>query len=73
MVRRAFNMLSILKLESDLSVPYVRDGIGTLFRFLNGTGCQGFAGPLPSAFLDKQIKNYPKDRPATQISKNYFS
>lgn len=22
----------------------------------SGTGCQGFAGPLPSAFLDKQLK-----------------
>jgi hypothetical protein len=29
-----------------------RDGIGTLSRCC-GTGCQRFAGPLPSAFLDK--------------------
>jgi hypothetical protein len=23
---------------------------------LRGTGCQGFIGPIPSAFLDKKIK-----------------
>ena len=34
----------------------VRDGIGTLYRWLNETGCQGFNGPLPSAFLDKRCK-----------------
>jgi hypothetical protein len=30
-----------------------RDGVGTLPRF-RGTGCQGFFGPFPSAFLDKR-------------------
>jgi hypothetical protein len=39
---------------------------------LQEAGCQGFSGPLPSAFLDKQIKNYPKDRPAGQILKIIF-
>jgi len=33
----------------------LRDGIGTLLRFKNETGCQGFTGPLPSAFLDKRL------------------
>ena len=56
----------ISKLESDLSVPsiYCRDGIGTfphqtqMIDFFYHPesvegGCQGFIGPLPSAFLDK--------------------
>jgi hypothetical protein len=63
MVRRAFNMLRIFKLGSDLSVPHRRDGIGTLpFTMSEQAGCQGFTGPLPSAFLDKQVKNCHKDK-----------
>lgn len=31
---------------------HTRDGIGTFLRFTE-VGCQGFIGPLPSAFLDK--------------------
>jgi hypothetical protein len=37
-----------------------------------GTGCQGFAGPLPSAFLDKQIKNCCKDKTGRLNSKIIF-
>jgi len=40
---------------SDLSVRQPADGFGTLLP-LQEAGCQGFSGPLPSAFLDKQIK-----------------
>jgi hypothetical protein len=40
-----------------------RDGIGTLpFTMSEQAGCQGFTGPLPSAFLDKQVKNCHKDK-----------
>ena len=36
------------------------DGVGTLFR-VSRTGCQGFAGPFPSAFLDKRyLKSFGK-------------
>jgi hypothetical protein len=51
--QKSFNMVNISKLGSDLSVP--ADGGMDLApcHVYNGTGCQGFAGPLPSAFLDK--------------------
>jgi hypothetical protein len=39
---------------------------------INGTGCQGVKGPLPSAFLDKLKKNCPKDNPALPFSKINF-
>ena len=59
-VRRALNMLNIFKLGSDLSVPFrtysKRMELAPCPLF-GGTGCQGFCGPFPSAFLDKQIKN----------------
>jgi hypothetical protein len=42
-----------------------RDGIGTFSMFCDTqttAGCQGFIGPLPSAFLDKRcLKNWSKD------------
>ena len=43
--------------ESDLSVPNVsiRAGFDTLLP-MAVTGCQGFIGPIPSAFLDKITK-----------------
>jgi hypothetical protein len=45
--------LRISKLLSDLSFSEnFGVGVGTFFR-LRGTGCQGFTGPFPSAFLDK--------------------
>jgi hypothetical protein len=39
---------------------------------IRGPGCQGFAGPLPSAFLDKQIKNFCKDKADMLFLKNIF-
>jgi hypothetical protein len=54
-VRRAFNMMSIGKLGSDLSVPPAA-GWNWHLAPLSRAGCQGFTGPLPSAFLDKQVK-----------------
>jgi hypothetical protein len=50
---------------------FLRDGVGTLFllfilslsKYKIRTGCQGFKGPFPSAFLDKKIeKNWRKDK-----------
>jgi hypothetical protein len=35
----------------------IRDGIGTFSR-QKRDGCQGFIGPLPSAFLDKRPDRY---------------
>jgi hypothetical protein len=47
----------------------MRDGIGTLLRF-NAVGCQGFPGPLPSAFLDKKcLKNCRKDKAEIESAK----
>jgi len=46
---------SIRSYISGLSFPYARDGVGTFSR-AGGRGCQGIIGPLPSAFLDKYIK-----------------
>jgi len=51
----------------------IRDGIGT-FSSQRRDGCQGFFGPLPSAFLDKcpehyrEIKNWRKDK--GELAKN---
>jgi hypothetical protein len=40
--------------SSDLSIP-LRAGFGTLLPAVKRkTGCQGFIGPFPSAFLDKR-------------------
>jgi hypothetical protein len=36
------------------------------------TGCQGFAGPLPSAFLDKQVKELLQRYAGCLISKIFF-
>ncbi len=41
-----------LKAVSDLSVRQWRMELAPC-PACSGTGCQGFAGPLPSAFLDK--------------------
>ena len=57
-IRRAFNIL--IKIDESLDLTYLsrnypRDGVGTLPGPQCGTaGCQGFIGPYPSAFLDKQ-------------------
>jgi hypothetical protein len=61
--QKSFDMISIFKLGSDLSVPsrLNRDGWNwhLAFRICEKAGCQGFTGPLPSAFLDKQVKELP--------------
>jgi hypothetical protein len=36
------------------------------------TGCQGFAGPLPSAFLDKQVKELVQRYDGRLNSKIFF-
>jgi hypothetical protein len=39
------------------------DGVGTFSIAMRKIGCQGFCGPFPSAFLDKQkIKNWRKGK-----------
>jgi len=43
----------LLSFDLTYLFPTCRDGIGTLSRLLTETGCQGFIGPRPSAFLDK--------------------
>jgi hypothetical protein len=53
-----YSDVDIVKLCSDLSFRLSADGIGTLFilpQSQYATGCQGFFGPLPSAFLDKKF------------------
>jgi hypothetical protein len=42
--------------ESDLSVPILIGMELAPFPDCIGIGCQGFIGPLPSAFLDKYCK-----------------
>jgi hypothetical protein len=45
----------VSKADSNLSFPDLRRGwIWHLVPIETGTGCQGFIGPLPSAFLDKR-------------------
>jgi hypothetical protein len=39
---------------------------------IRGPGCQGFAGPLPSAFLDKQIKELLQIYDEQEFLKNIF-
>ena len=39
---------------------------------ISRTGCQGFAGPLPSAFLDKQIKELLQIYGGQEFLKNIF-
>jgi hypothetical protein len=51
--QKSFNMMSISKLGSDLSVPAMGGMDLAPCAAYSGTGCQGFVGPLPSAFLDK--------------------
>jgi hypothetical protein len=65
-------MMNISKHLSDLSFRRLADGIGTLSR-LRGTGCQGFTGPLPSAFLDKQVKEQVQRYIGASNCKNIFS
>jgi hypothetical protein len=50
--------LKIVKLVSDLSVPPMKNvssgmELAPCPGYLTRIGCQGFNGPLPSAFLDK--------------------
>jgi hypothetical protein len=44
---------NIMKLESDLSVAHFRAMELAPYHAVSVTGCQGFKGPFPSAFLDK--------------------
>jgi hypothetical protein len=37
-----------------------------------GVGCQGFIGPLPSAFLDKYLKNWRKGNSVSLKLPNNF-
>jgi len=46
--KEELHFISVIKLTY---LSLLRGGIGTLS--LRGTGCQGFTGPFPSAFLDK--------------------
>jgi hypothetical protein len=54
-VRRAFDMLNMVKLVSDLSSRICGMELAP-YNANCATGCQGFIGPLPSAFLDKKCK-----------------
>jgi hypothetical protein len=51
MVRRAFNMLSILKLESDLSVPLLAGWNWHLVSFLTEQVVKASQGHYPQPFL----------------------
>ena len=54
--QKSFNMVNISKLGSDLSVPAMGGMDLAPCHTIHVTGCQGFNGPLPSAFLDKYDK-----------------
>ena len=41
--------------KSDLSLPPEAGPDLAPFSALHGSGCQGFTGPIPSAFLDKNV------------------
>jgi hypothetical protein len=47
-----FNYLSFVEAESHLSARLSRLELAP-YLVCDETGCQGFIGPLPSAFLDK--------------------
>jgi hypothetical protein len=56
MVRRALYMILIWSsFVSDLSARIGGMELAPYYVF-SVTGCQGFTGPLPSAFLDKKCK-----------------
>jgi len=59
---------------SDLSVSNLHwSWTWHLIALVSVTGCQGFIGPFPSAFLDKRcVKNWCKDRTRKQNSKSFF-
>ena len=50
--QKGFDILNSFKLESDLSSRICGMELAPYNAF-SATGCQGFTGPLPSAFLDK--------------------
>ena len=49
------------KLDSDLSVPIQRDGIGTLFRYSRQV-VKASSGHYPQPFLIRGLKNCCKDK-----------
>jgi hypothetical protein len=56
--------------ESDLSVPLCGMELAPFSR--ERIGCQGFIGPLPSAFLDKCVKELLQSKVDLFQFKKYF-